>query len=284
MRSIYRRTVTLMGASGLALAALAIHSSPVSGFTQSGVTINFLGSGIPMGHEWITRSLHRLLRHGGDRAARRDHGVGRRRLQRAGHRRPQLLPVRPRRPPVRGLVQLRAHGAARQRHVREGPAGQELLCAAGSEQHTHSQKEVFDYQSGDVIWKPGTRFDAGWKGYKASNMKTVALVATEGMKDVWAAFIRTMNKDDKDRAGAARNEASRLVDSWLHFDRSEMKSWYDDSAHRDGTYVLGTGQSGKGQSVKQCMAGLNVGTDDQDRIAGRSPPRGDPAMRFNSDM
>jgi hypothetical protein len=141
------------------------------------------------------------------------------------------------------------------------------LCAAGSEQHSHSQKEVLDYHSGDVIWKPGTRFDPGWQSYKASNMKTVALVGTDGMIDMWAAFIRTMNKDDKDRAGAARNEANRLIDSWLHFDKDEVKNWYDDASHRDDTYVLGNGQSGKGQTVKQCMVGLDVGTDDQDKRA-----------------
>jgi hypothetical protein len=141
------------------------------------------------------------------------------------------------------------------------------LCAAGSEQHSHSQTQVLNYQSGDVVWKPGTRLDAGWQGYKASNMKTVALVGTDGMIDMWAAFIRTMNKDDKDRADAARKEANRLIDNWLNFDKGEMKSWYDDASHRDDTYVLGSGQNGKGKTVKQCMAGLDVGTDDQDKRA-----------------
>jgi hypothetical protein len=141
------------------------------------------------------------------------------------------------------------------------------LCAAGSEQHSHSNAAILNYTSGDVIWIPGTRFQVGWASYKASNMKTVALVSTEGMKDVWAAFIRTMSKDDKDRADAARKEANHLIDNWLNFDKDEMKSWYSDAAHRDDTYVLATGQSGKGKSVKQCMAGLGVGTDDQDQYA-----------------
>ena len=141
------------------------------------------------------------------------------------------------------------------------------LCAAGSEQHSHSQAQVIEYKSGDVIWKPGTRLDAGWKGYKASNMKTVALVGTEGMKDMWAAFIRVMNKDDKDRADAARNEANRLIDNWLGYSQDEMRNWYDDESHRDATYVLAPGQGGKGQSVTQCMTGLGVGTDDQAKRA-----------------
>lgn len=33
------------------------------------------------------------------------------------------------------------------------------MCAAGSEQHTHSNAKIFDYSSGDVIWKPGTGLD-----------------------------------------------------------------------------------------------------------------------------
>ena len=139
------------------------------------------------------------------------------------------------------------------------------LCAAGSEQHSHSQAAVLDYSSGDVVWKPGTRFDGGWGGYKASNMKTVALVATEGMKDVWAAFIRTMSKDTKDRGDAARKEANRLLDNWLNPKNSEMAAWYDDESHRDATYVLAPGQRGKGQSVQACMKGL--GYDDQDKRA-----------------
>jgi hypothetical protein len=139
------------------------------------------------------------------------------------------------------------------------------LCAAGSEQHSHSTTAVLNYTSGDVVWIPGTRFDGGWAGYKASNMKTVALVATEGMKDVWAAFIRVMDKPDKDRGDAARKEAKRLVDNWLNLDNGEAKAWYDDPAHRDATYVLAQGQSGPGQSVQACMKGL--GYDDQDKRA-----------------
>lgn len=137
------------------------------------------------------------------------------------------------------------------------------LCAAGSEQHSHSQTAVFNYTSGDVIWKPGTRLDSGWKSYTASNMKTVALVGTEGMKDAWAAFIRVMNKEDKDRADAARKEANRLLDNWLDFSKDEMNGWYNDASHRDSTYVLAPGQGGKGQTVEACMKGLGNKTQDE---------------------
>jgi hypothetical protein len=137
------------------------------------------------------------------------------------------------------------------------------LCAAGSEQHSHSQLQVLEYKSGDVIWKPGTRFDGGWSGYKASNMKPVALVSVEGMKDVWAAFIRTMNKDNNQRADHARKEANRLIDSWLNFNSEETKHWYDNEANRDSTYVLAPGQGGKGQTVEACMKNLGNKTQAQ---------------------
>lgn len=137
------------------------------------------------------------------------------------------------------------------------------MCAAGSEQHSHADSAVFNYSSGDVIWNQHTRLDAGWQGYKASNMKPVALVATEGMKDVWAAFIRTMAQDDNKRADTARAEAQRLVDNWLNLDATEAATWYDDPGHRDATYVLAPGQSGKGQTVDACMKGLGYGDQAQ---------------------
>ena len=139
------------------------------------------------------------------------------------------------------------------------------LCAAGSEQHQHATPTTFNYSSGDVIWHPGTNLQLGWSSYKVSNMKTQALVGTEGMKDVWAAFIRTMNKDENDRADAARKEANRLIDNWLDPNKDEMAAWYDDPSHRDDTYVLAPGQTGKGQSVEKCMKAL--GYDDQDKRA-----------------
>jgi hypothetical protein len=393
MQRIHRRIVMCTGAAALAVAALAIHSAPVSGFTQSGVTINFLGSGIPMGHEWLTRMAGMELL-GGDPVIKTDPSDPRKHWTQGLPKDPDISNasaevkrikdhkvkdaryestyeavyaaiIGERWVDIAGFnvtksqlgsgpncfdnvaqepVDVQYDHFMRRYDDRDGDGGvaaaqrsrdrfvdyfvtaatapggvitvwdgggysalvtvdrnyflfgravhlfedsfssehtvrldsdmyekvrqvKSYLCAAGSEQHSHSQKDVLDYQSGDVIWKPGTRFDSGWSGYKASNMKTVALVGTDGMIDMWAAFIRTMNKDDKDRAAAASKEANRLIDSWLHFDKDEMKNWYNDASHRDDTYVLGNGQSGKGKTVKQCMAGLAVGTDDQDKRA-----------------
>jgi hypothetical protein len=137
------------------------------------------------------------------------------------------------------------------------------LCASGSEQHTHSMTEVLKFTSGDVIWTPGTQLGSGWTSYKPSNMKVPALVAMEATKDLWAAFIRTMGVPLAQREQVARSEAQRLVQNWLSFDATEMRAWYDDPGHRDATYVLATGQTGKGQTVSACMKGLGVASGDQ---------------------
>jgi hypothetical protein len=137
------------------------------------------------------------------------------------------------------------------------------LCAAGSEQHSHSKGDVLNYSSGDVVWKPGTLTDAGWAGYKPSNMKDVALVAVEATKDAWAAFIRTMGTPPMHRAAVARSEAEALVMNWLSINPQELEAWYQDPAHRDASYVLATGQAGKGVSVAACMQGLGEKSGDQ---------------------
>ncbi|HEY8220116.1 MAG TPA: hypothetical protein VIF86_08440 [Methylobacter sp.] len=137
------------------------------------------------------------------------------------------------------------------------------LCAAGSEQHTHSNNEIFDYRSGDVIWKAGTGLNPGWSAYKPSNMKNVALVSTEATKDLWAAFIRTMGVAPDMRAQVARDEATRLADNWLHADAAEVLDYYNNPSHRDATYVLDNGQSGSGQSVEKCMQNLGIPSGDQ---------------------
>jgi hypothetical protein len=137
------------------------------------------------------------------------------------------------------------------------------LCAPGSEQHSHSSSAVFNYSSGDVIWKPGTGLDSSWNAYKPSNMKDGALVAMEATKDLWAAFIRTMGTPIAQRQAVARQEANTLVNNWLAYNQQELTTWYNNQNNRDATYVLGPGDSGKGQSVQACMRGLNVGTDDQ---------------------
>jgi hypothetical protein len=139
------------------------------------------------------------------------------------------------------------------------------LCAPGSEQHSHAISAILDYSSGDVIWKSTVdgRLNPTWNAYKASNMKPVALVAAEATKDLWAAFVRTMGLPAAQREGAARAEATVLVQHWLSYDEKEMMTWYDDPAHRDATYVLAKGQTGKGKTQAQCMADLDVGTTDQ---------------------
>jgi len=130
------------------------------------------------------------------------------------------------------------------------------LCAEGSEQHTHDIGQILTYASGDVVWVPGTQFSGGWAGYKPSNMKTPALVATEASKDLWAAFIRTMALPLGQRDAAARREAQTLVDNWLGFNPEQMRTWYDTDGHRDRTYVLMPGQQGPGQNQTQCMQNL----------------------------
>lgn len=137
------------------------------------------------------------------------------------------------------------------------------LCAAGSELHEHSALAIFNYTSGDVVWKVGTGLDPSWRAYKASNMKTNALVATEATKDLWAAFIRTMGTPVAQRRAVATAEATTLVNNWLGYDQREMMTWYDNPSNRDDTYVLAPGQTGKGRTVQACMRSLNVGTDDQ---------------------
>jgi hypothetical protein len=137
------------------------------------------------------------------------------------------------------------------------------LCAPGSEQHTHSTTAILNYSSGDVVWNPGTGLNSGWSAYKASNMKIPALVAVDATKDLWAAFIRTMGTPISDRQRAAQGEATTLVNNWLNFNQADMDHWYDNTSNRDSTYVLAPGESAPGQTVQQCMEGLDVGTDDQ---------------------
>ena len=137
------------------------------------------------------------------------------------------------------------------------------LCAAGSEQHTHSNAAVISYQSGDVIWKTDASRNPGWGSYIPSNMKDLALVATEASKDLWAAFIRTMGTPMSARRAVAQSEAKTLAENWLSGDDAKMRSWYDNIENRKESYVLGPGETGKGQSVKDCMSGLGVKPDNK---------------------
>lgn len=142
------------------------------------------------------------------------------------------------------------------------------LCSEGAEQHSHDTKDVLDFSSGDVIWQPDTRLESGWQSYRISSMKPVAIVALEASKDLWAAFIRTMATPKAQRRDIAEQEAKQLVDHWLSFDEAAMLAWYQDEDKRDGTYVLAPNETGKGKSLAECMAELNVGTTNQaERVA-----------------
>ncbi len=136
------------------------------------------------------------------------------------------------------------------------------LCAPGSEVHEHSISKILNYTSGDVVWKPGTGIDSSWNAYKPSNMKKDPLVASEATKDAWAAFIRTMGYPMEQRQAIATSEAETLANNWLSYDENEMTHWYDNTSNRHDSYVLMPGETGKGQSVDQCMQ-KNVGTTDK---------------------
>ena len=131
------------------------------------------------------------------------------------------------------------------------------LCANGSEQHAHPDG-VPPYKNGDVIWNPESKWKgSGFSTYKPSNMKPVALVATEATKDVWAAFIRTMSVDRGVREQVARNEATIVAQNWLSVqDREKTKTWYAVKEHRDNTYVQATNKKddgGNGRTQAVCM-------------------------------
>jgi len=137
------------------------------------------------------------------------------------------------------------------------------LCALGSEQHSHADPTTFNYSSGDVIWNVGTATSGGWSNYVPSNQKTNTLVAMEAMKDMWAAFIRTMATPLDQRDAVAQKEAQTLVNNWLSFDNQSMTDWYATASNRDATYVLNVGDQAPGVSQDTCMQGLKVGTVSQ---------------------
>ena len=144
------------------------------------------------------------------------------------------------------------------------------VCSAGSEQHVHDDAKVIDYSSGDVIWNEGSRLEAGWDSFKASNLKPNALVAVEATKDVWAAFWRVMSKDEAGRAAAALIEAQQLATHWLRFDEREVKAWYDAPARRGESFVADPAapKSGaSGRSVAACLKELDVEDGSQARRA-----------------
>ncbi|AKJ06503.1 hypothetical protein ATI61_105512 [Archangium gephyra] len=131
------------------------------------------------------------------------------------------------------------------------------LCADGAEQHSHAKPN--DYTNGDVIWNMTASWKPGWSTYLPSAMRVNALVAMEASKDLWAAFIRTMGTPASGRADKAKKEAQTLVDNWMHFDESEMSSWYDNVDNQGPTWIRGANDSSlQGQTQSACMLALNV--------------------------
>jgi hypothetical protein len=138
------------------------------------------------------------------------------------------------------------------------------LCASGSEQHAHASpihNPSQFYGSGDVIWRSmsGKAGAEDWSAYVPSNMRDYALAATEGTKDAWAAFIRTMAQPRTMREAFARKEAQKVAARWMAFDEAELRRWYSDPVHRKETYVRASHEhvsedGGKGQTIEQCMA------------------------------
>ncbi len=131
------------------------------------------------------------------------------------------------------------------------------LCALGCEQHTHDPQDIRSGKSGDVVWLEGTSY--GWEHYKPSNMKTVALVAAEASKDLWAAFIRTMATPMAERNVVATAEANQLVENWLSFDEAVVLNWYKDPNNRKKSYVRMEGESASEGSVTQQEAMAQLG-------------------------
>jgi len=138
------------------------------------------------------------------------------------------------------------------------------LCTKGSEQHSHSKQAVASYRSGDVIWKAGTRFKAGWKNYRPSYLKNIALIATEANKDLWAAFIRTLATPIFEREAKAKMEAQALVNNWLAFEEKEVLNWYANIQHRHKlSYVRMDADNGSGISQKKCLIESNISSASQ---------------------
>jgi hypothetical protein len=101
------------------------------------------------------------------------------------------------------------------------------LCTLRSDQHSHVKPLAInvsvDYNTvGDVIWR-SRALDS-----TPANVKLNALTAVEGMKDVWASFIRVMALPIGQRETAARTEAERIGRAWMAFDPEEVRNRYDD--------------------------------------------------------
>lgn len=131
------------------------------------------------------------------------------------------------------------------------------LCTLKSDQHGHELPLAInpkaDYREiGDVIWQSR---DLTWQ---PSNAKLNALVAVEGTKDVWAAFIRVMAAPTEQRASLAQTEAQAIAQTWLSFDPAEVKQRYDDpdAAQKIPTFV--TDQAACDRTIADVVGGTNI--------------------------
>lgn len=147
-------------------------------------------------------------------------------------------------------VRIKQDGYKRVRQVKS------YLCAYGSEQHSHKKPWSLPagsfYETGDVIWD--RQSDLG--NYKPSNMKPLALAATEATKEAWAGFIRAMAAPRDQRESKAQKEANAIVSNWMSIDETEMLKWYEKPEHRDDTYVqasAATESSWGGTTQVDCM-------------------------------
>jgi hypothetical protein len=133
------------------------------------------------------------------------------------------------------------------------------LCAPGSEQHDHELVNIVGFLSGDVVWTRASYknfAEVGWRSYRAFNMKPLALVATEGTKDVFAAYLRSrlqarlLSKHYLRKWAEA--EADILIQNWLSYDAGRMEEWYKHN-YRNKTYV----KEYDGDSGQDCQTCLN---------------------------
>jgi hypothetical protein len=151
-------------------------------------------------------------------------------------------------------------------HFRKVRQLKSYICANGSEQHAHFSPLDGGpfYDSGDVIWisMQGNPGSEDWSAYRPSNMRGYALAATEGTKEAWAAFIRSMAVEPLKRADYARTAATTVARSWLSFDDKEMRGFYavlKTDKKKYPTYVTATldrsaaEDGGNGTTVQACM-------------------------------
>ncbi|SEN36036.1 hydrophobic W protein [Stigmatella aurantiaca] len=127
------------------------------------------------------------------------------------------------------------------------------VCTRGSEQHSHTKPLAPDFTvdyavAGDVIWRSRSiSLDRQTADWPISNVKDNALTAVEGMKDLWAAFLRTMQKPLSHREAYARIEAEKVARAWMSFDPDEVANRSSPlNAQNTSTFVVNSEECDKG--------------------------------------